>query len=64
MAGMRICVLIPGFGMGGAQKQCIYLLNELQRDAGLDLHLVYFYEDINFEFLRRDNLVLHRLEVY
>jgi glycosyltransferase involved in cell wall biosynthesis len=63
MTKMKLCVLIPGFGMGGAQKQCIYLLNELQRDAGLDIHLVYFDEDINFEYLRQDNLVLHQLPV-
>jgi glycosyltransferase involved in cell wall biosynthesis len=62
MAGIKICVLIPGFGMGGAQKQCAYLLNELQRDKELDIHLVYFYEDINFEYLHQDNLVMHQLK--
>ncbi len=61
MGRTRIAVLIPGFGIGGAQKQCIFLLNELQKDPGLDIHLIYFYEDINFEYLQQDKLVLHKL---
>ena len=63
MARMRICVLIPGFGIGGAQKQCIYLLNELQKDTELDIHVIYFYEDVNFEFLNQAAVHLHPINV-
>lgn len=37
---IRILFLIPGLEDGGAQKQCILLLNELQNRTGLQLGLV------------------------
>lgn len=63
MAKLKICVLIAGFGIGGAQKQCIYLLNELQSDPDLELHLIHYYEGINFDLLKQENLKIHQLEV-
>lgn len=37
---LRVCFFIPGFCYGGAQKQCILLLNELQRRDDIELTLV------------------------
>lgn len=58
---LRVCFLIAGFGEGGAQKQCIYLLNELRSRADADIHLIYFYEGVNFSFLNVDGISLWRL---
>ena len=39
---LRVCFFIPEFNFGGAQKQCILLLNELQRRDDVELTLVRF----------------------
>lgn len=61
-AQIKVCFLIAGFGEGGAQKQCIYLINELQQRGGVDVHLIYFYEGINFDLLENRNLTCWKLE--
>lgn len=52
----KICFLIPGFSDGGAQKQCILLLNELQRYEDLELTIVYFHAGVHDNLLIRDSL--------
>jgi glycosyltransferase involved in cell wall biosynthesis len=39
---LRVCFFIPDFDYGGAQKQCILLLNELQCRDDVELTLVRF----------------------
>jgi len=63
MEKLKVCFLIAGFGQGGAQKQCILLMNELQKKADIELHLIYFYEDVNFSLLEQGNISLHRLHM-
>lgn len=59
---MRICVVIPGFGDGGAQIQCIRLLNALQEIDGLDLHLVRFRKgEVHDAALQTRRLRIHDL---
>lgn len=59
---MRICFIIPGFGDGGAQKQGILLLNELQTRAGLDLHLIRFHPgEVHDGLLRTERLAVHTI---
>jgi glycosyltransferase involved in cell wall biosynthesis len=56
----KICFLIPGFSDGGAQKQCILLLNELKRYDDLDLTVIYFHGGVHDDLLARDCLrVIH-----
>ena len=62
MDKLKIVFLIAGFEGGGAQKQCILLLNELQKDANFEIHLVYFYEGVNFYLLDQSNLQLHQVQ--
>lgn len=52
---LRVCFLIPDFSDGGAQKQCIFLLNALQR---FDLHLtlIRFREGIHDHLLETGQL--------
>lgn len=55
---LRVCFFIPDFGYGGAQKQCILLLNELQRVDDVELTLVRFRRG------EQDHLLnTHRLRV-
>lgn len=62
MDKLKIVFLIAGFEGGGAQKQCILLLNELQKDESFEIHLVYFYEGVNFYLLDHSNLQLHQVQ--
>lgn len=56
-----IVFVIPGFGQGGAQKQCILLINQLvSQYPGLNIHLVYFYEGIYWPILLADRITLHK----
>ncbi len=63
MSKLKICFMIAGFGQGGAQKQCIFLLNELQKNKKIDLTLIYFYEGINYILLEQSNLTLYKVTV-
>jgi len=63
MNKLKVCFLIAGFGQGGAQKQCILLLNELQRRDDIELHLIYSYEDINFPELDQKNIYLYKVDI-
>lgn len=58
----KVCFLIPGFSDGGAQVQCIRLLNELQtRD--IDVSLIHFYDGTHFGTLRTDNVRVIKMPV-
>ena len=60
---LRICVIIPSLGDGGAQRQCIALLNELQDHPQLEMHLILLAEGEHEWRLRRSNLTIHRVSV-
>ncbi len=58
---MKVCFVIAGFGQGGAQRQCISIINELQKDLSFDVHVIYSHEGENFEDLELFNITLHKL---
>jgi glycosyltransferase involved in cell wall biosynthesis len=60
---LKVCFLIAGFGQGGAQKQVILLMNELQTRKDIELHLIFSYEDVNFPDLEKKNIHLHQVEI-
>ncbi|WP_375305440.1 glycosyltransferase [Bradyrhizobium sp. A11] len=60
---MRVCFLIQAMSDGGAQKQCIYLLNELQKRDDIELHLIHFYPGVHDHLLQKTNLNIHRISV-
>ncbi|SEQ53646.1 Glycosyltransferase involved in cell wall bisynthesis [Devosia sp. YR412] len=53
---LKICFMIPGFSDGGAQRQCIYLLNELQKRDDVELHLIRFHKGIHDHLLKTDRI--------
>jgi glycosyltransferase involved in cell wall biosynthesis len=59
---LKVAFLIPGFADGGAQRQCVLLLNELQADPDLDLRLIHFYDGVHFDMLRHDRLSIQRFD--
>ncbi|MCK1704932.1 glycosyltransferase [Bradyrhizobium sp. 155] len=63
MRPIRVCFLIQAMSDGGAQKQCIYLLNELQKRDDIELHLIHFYTGVHDHLLQNINLRIHRLSV-
>lgn len=60
---MRVCFFIPSLGDGGAQRQCIALLNVLQQDPTIDLHLILLGRGEHESSLEVAGLTLHRTEV-
>ena len=60
---MRVCFFIPSLGDGGAQRQCIALLNELQHVQGIELHLIVLAAGEHERSLDVSSLKLHRTEV-
>lgn len=58
---LRLCVLIPGFSDGGAQKQCIFLLNALQECDDVELTLIRFRDGVHDPLLRRERIAIHTL---
>lgn len=59
----RICFMITGFFDGGAQKQCIFLLNELSRRPDLDVSLIHFHDGVHDDLLERDGLTILKVPV-
>lgn len=57
---LKIDFLIPGFSDGGAQRQCIFLLNALQADPDIQLRLLHFYDGVHFDMLMFNRLRLER----
>ncbi len=58
---LKICFFINGFGGGGAEKQCAYLINELQKDENLSISLVYFFEGINFHMVNQEKIQIFKV---
>ncbi|MDR6199298.1 glycosyltransferase involved in cell wall biosynthesis [Microbacterium sp. SORGH_AS428] len=56
LSSLRICVLIPDFSDGGAQRQCIYLLNEWQKRNDISVTLITFGAGEHAAALRTDGL--------
>ncbi|MCK1485644.1 glycosyltransferase [Bradyrhizobium sp. 193] len=63
MTPIRVCFLIPGMSDGGAQKQCIYLLNELARRDDVEPYLIHFYSGVHDHLLKAENIRIERLAV-
>jgi len=61
IAKIKLCIFINGFGGGGAEKQCAYLINELKKDNRFELSLIYFFEGINFKLVDNDNLRVYKI---
>lgn len=60
---MKICFFVANLGDGGAQRQCIALLNLLQRDPSLDIHLILLGSGEHEHSLDTSRLTIHRTEV-
>lgn len=63
MTKRKVCFLIPGFGDGGAQKQCIFLLNELQKHEDIEVTLIHFHPGVHDNLLKREGLKVIHLPV-
>lgn len=60
---MRVCFFVANLGDGGAQRQCVALLNLLQRNPDLDLHLMLLGGGEHERDLDTSRLTLHRTTV-
>lgn len=60
---MRVCFFIPSLGDGGAQRQCIALLNLLQHIPAVDVHLILLGAGEHDDSLDRSGLQVHRITV-
>ncbi|MET4330382.1 glycosyltransferase involved in cell wall biosynthesis [Bradyrhizobium sp. i1.15.2] len=63
MKPIRVCFLIQAMSDGGAQKQCIYLLNELARRDDVELHLLYFFPGVHDALLNREKIIIKQIPV-
>lgn len=57
---MRIVFLIPGFGGGGAEKQCLFLLKAMH-GIGADVKVIYFQKGVYHKLL--DELPLKKIKL-
>lgn len=60
---MRVCFFIPDLSGGGAQRQCIALLNELQSYPEVEAHLILLGRGVHDDALNTAALQIHRIEV-
>lgn len=60
---MRVCFFIPSLDDGGAQRQCIALVNELQHHPALEMHLILLGPGVHDDSLDVSQLRLHRTRV-
>lgn len=60
---MKVCFFVANLGDGGAQRQCVALLNLLQRNPHLDLHLMLLGAGEHEKDLDTSRLTLHRTTV-
>lgn len=60
---MRICFFIASLDGGGAQRQCIALLNALQRVPSVQAHLILLGPGVFDDRLDTSELVVHRTDV-
>ena len=59
---MKITFLITGFTDGGAQKQCLYLIEELSKIKGIEIQLLYFLDGVNSNSLNFVNVSMKKIE--
>ena len=60
---IRVCFIIPEFSYGGAQKQCIFLLNALQLRDDVEVTLIRFRPGPLDYLLRLDRLQIKYVDV-
>jgi glycosyltransferase involved in cell wall biosynthesis len=60
---MKVCFFIPSLDGGGAQRQCIALINMLQHTSGVEVHLILLGPGVHDDSLDVSRLRLHRTEV-
>ena len=60
---MRVCFFIASLDGGGAQRQCIALLNALQHATAVEAHLILLGSGIFDDSLDTSRLRVHRIEV-
>jgi glycosyltransferase involved in cell wall biosynthesis len=60
---MKVCFFVANLGDGGAQRQCIALLNALQHDSAVEVHLVLLGSGEHEDSLDVSGLSVHRTEV-
>lgn len=58
---VKIAVLIPNFGDGGAQKQCALLINELGKRSDIKLLLIYLHQGVHFDSIKKENISICRI---
>lgn len=59
---IKVTFLIPGFSDGGAQRQCILLLNAMQEDPDIDVRLIHFYDGVHIDMLKRERINVQRFD--
>ena len=60
---MRVCFFVANLGDGGAQRQCVALLNLLQHQPDMDVHLILLGAGEYERDLDTSDLTVHRTEV-
>jgi glycosyltransferase involved in cell wall biosynthesis len=60
---MRVCFFIPYLAGGGAERQCIALLNALQHIPEVEVHLILLAPGVHDDSLDVSRLRVHRTEV-
>ncbi|KAA0118503.1 glycosyltransferase [Mycolicibacterium sp. P9-22] len=60
---MKVCFFVANLGDGGAQRQCVALLNLLQHNQNLDLHLMLLGPGEHEKDLDTSRLTIHRTTV-
>lgn len=60
---MKVCFFIPSLDGGGAQRQCIALVNTLQHTSEVEVHLILLGAGVHDDSLDVSALRLHRTEV-
>lgn len=60
---MRVCFFIPSLSDGGAQRQCIALINALQHIPTVEVHLILLGAGVHDEALDQSRVHLHRTQV-
>lgn len=58
---IRVCFAISSFGQGGAQKQCVALMNALSGCPNIKIQLIHFEGGINFDALVQDRVEIVRI---
>jgi glycosyltransferase involved in cell wall biosynthesis len=59
----KVFFFIPAFSGGGAEKQCIFLVNALAKRTDMEIGLVHFHEGINYTLIDKAVVPVYRLAV-